>query len=63
MSFLVFQVGCSGCGVSSYPIKVVKELNEAINIAKNHPSTWKTEGGDGYVTIIDLDNCTEVDYD
>lgn len=55
--YLVFQVGCIECGVSSYPIKCVASLDEAQEIAKNHPSTWSTEGGDGYVTIIDIENC------
>jgi hypothetical protein len=61
MNYLVFQVGCIECGVSSYPIKVCETLEEARAVAADHPSTWKSEGGDGYITIIDLQNCKEVD--
>lgn len=43
--FLVFQVGCIECGVSSYPIKVTDTLKEAKAVAENHPSTWDSEGG------------------
>jgi hypothetical protein len=59
--YLVFQVGCSECGVSSYPIKVCTTLQEAEEIEKKHPSTWDSEGGDGFVMIIDLDACKDVD--
>jgi hypothetical protein len=59
MSYLVYQVGCIECGVSSYPVKVCQTLKEAEEVQANHPSTWESEGGDGYCTIIDLDNCTE----
>jgi len=41
-NYLVYQVGCIECGVSSYP------------------STWETEGGEGYVTVIDLHTCKTV---
>jgi len=57
MSYLVYQVGCIECGVSSYPIKIVDTLDEATEVRENHPSTWGTEGGEGYVTIINLDTC------
>ena len=60
MSFLVYQVGCIECGVSSYPIKVCDSLEEAQEVWGNHPSTWDSEGGEGFVTIIDLDSCEEV---
>ena len=59
--FLVYQVGCIECGVSSYPIKKVDTLEEAQGVAKDHPSPWDSEGGDGYVTIIDLDTCQTVE--
>ena len=52
MKYLVFQIGCIECGVSSFPIKVTKTLEEAKSVASEHPDTWKSEGGDGYVTII-----------
>jgi hypothetical protein len=55
--YLVFQVGCIECDVSSYPIKVCETLEEAEACKKAHPSTWESEGGDGYVTIIDLQAC------
>jgi hypothetical protein len=60
LRYLVYQVGCIECGVSSYPIKWVESLDEAITIAKAHPDTWVSEGGDGYITVIDLANCKEV---
>ena len=58
--YLVIQIGCIECGVSSYPIKVCEALEEAENVANGHPSTWDTEGGDGYVMIVDLLKCEEV---
>ena len=58
--YLVYQVGCIECGVSSYPIKVCETLMEARNVRDSHPSTWESEGGDGYVTIIDLKTCETV---
>ncbi len=63
MNYLVFQVGCIECGVSSYPIKCCETIDEARDVAGNHPDTWESEGGDGYVTIIDIKNCKEVDDD
>lgn len=59
--FLVFQVGCIECGCSSYPIKVCNTLEEAREVENNHPSTWDSEGGDGYVIVIDLTTCKIVD--
>jgi hypothetical protein len=59
--YLVFQIGCIECGVSSYPIKTCTTLEDAKSTAAAHPSTWDTEGGDGYVTIIDLQECKTVD--
>jgi len=59
--YLVMQIGCMECGVSSYPIKVCKTLDEAMTVATAHPSTWETEDGDGYVQIIDLDACKNVE--
>lgn len=60
MPYLVYQVGCMECGVSSYPIRVCETLQEAEAVQNNHPSTWDSEGGDGYVTIIDLKTCKAV---
>lgn len=60
MSYLVYQIGCIECGVSSYPIKVCETREEAQQVAKSHPSTWDSEGGEGYVTIIDLQQCETV---
>jgi hypothetical protein len=59
-NYLVYQVGCIECGVSSYPIKTCATLDEAKSIATSHPSTWETEGGEGYVTVIDLHTCKTV---
>lgn len=58
--FLVYQVGCIECGVSSYPIKTCATLEDAEAVAKAHPSTWETEGGEGYVTILNLEECKTV---
>ena len=58
--FLVYQVGCIECSVTSYPIKVCETLEEAETVAKQHPSTWESEGGEGFVTIIDLETCKSV---
>ena len=54
--FLVYQVGCIECGVSSYPIALCETEEEANRIAEAYPSTWDTEGGDGYIDVIDLFN-------
>jgi len=61
MKYLVYQVGCIECGVSSYPIKVCETLDEAEECAARHPSTLASEGGDGYVTIVDLQKCETVE--
>lgn len=53
--YLVFQVGCIECGVSSYPIATCETIEEAREVKSKHPSTWESEGGDGYSTIIDLE--------
>ncbi len=58
--YLVYQVGCIECGVSSYPIKTCTTLKDAQAVARAHPSTWETEGGEGYVTVIDLQKCKTV---
>ena len=63
VKYLVLQIGCIECGVSSYPIKCTNDLNEAIQTAREHPSTWGTEGGDGYAGIWDIELCEVVDYD
>ena len=60
-NYIVYQVGCIECGVSSYPVKCCETLEEAVQAKAEHPSTWDSEGGDGYVTIIDVANCTEID--
>ena len=57
MKYLVFQIGCIECGVSSYPIKITDTLDEARSIQENHPSSWDTEGGESRVVIIDLEKC------
>ena len=56
--YMVVQIGCIECGVSSYPIGIYDTLEEAQNIKEAHPSTWESEGGDGYVSIwvINEDN-------
>jgi hypothetical protein len=59
-NYLVYQVGCIECSVSSYPIKICETLDDARATAQAHPSTWETEGGEGYTTIIDLNTCETV---
>lgn len=59
MKYLIMQIGCIECGVSSFPIATAKTLEEAQAIAENHPDTWETYGGDGYVMVIDLETCKE----
>ena len=56
--YIVVQIGCIECGVSSYPTGLYDTLEEAIKVRKAHPSTWESEGGDGYVEIwfINEDN-------
>ena len=49
--YMVVQIGCIECGVSSYPIGIYDNLEEAEKVKEAHPSTWVSEGGDGYVEI------------
>ena len=60
--YMVLQIGCIECGVSSYPIGVYNTLEEAREVEKNHPSTWDSEHGDGYTEIwaINENNETEM---
>lgn len=57
--YLVYQVGCIECGVSSYAVSKHDKLEDAVEAAKAHPSTWDSEGGDGYVSVINLDTLKE----
>lgn len=50
--YMVVQIGCIECGVSSYPVGVYNTLEEAENVSRSHPRTWDSEGGDGYVEIL-----------
>ena len=52
--YMVVQIGCIDCGVSSYPIGIYDTLEEAKKVREAHPSTWISEGGDGYVEIWDI---------
>ena len=52
--YMVVQIGCIECGVSSYPIGIYDTLEEAQKAKEAHPSTWKSEGGDGYVEIWEV---------
>ena len=49
--YMAVQIGCIECGVSSYPIGIYDTLEEAQKAKEAHPSTWVSEGGDGYVEI------------
>ena len=52
--YMVVQIGCIECGVSSYPVGIYNTLKEAQNVKEAHPSTWESEGGDGYVEIWEV---------
>ena len=52
--YMVVQIGCIECGVSSYPIGLYNTLEEAIKVKEAHPSTWVSEGGEGYVEIWEV---------
>ena len=52
--YMVVQIGCIECGVSSYPIGLYDTLEEAKKVSKARPSTWVSEGGDGYVEIWEV---------
>ena len=60
MKYLVLQIGCIECGVSSYPIKTFENLEDAKKCRDEHPSTWDSEGGDGRIAIYDLVECKEI---
>ena len=49
--YMVVQIGCIECGVSSYPIGIYNTLKKAKKVRKAHPSTWVSEGGQGYTEI------------
>ena len=53
--YMVVQIGCIECGVSSYPIGIYDTLEEARKVRRAHPSTRESEGGDGYVEIWAID--------
>ena len=52
--YMVVQIGCIECKISSYPIKVYDTLEEAEEVR----STWDNINGHGYVEIwfINEDN-------
>ena len=52
--YMVIQIGCIECGVSSYPVGLYDTLEEARKVREAHPSTWESEGGDGYVEIWEV---------
>ena len=56
--YMVVQIGCIECGVSSYPIGIYDTLEEAKKVSEAHPSTWSSEGGPGCTKIwfINEDN-------
>ena len=49
--YMVVQIGCIECGVSSYPIGIYDTLKKAKKVKEKHPSTWVSEGGQGYIEI------------
>ena len=52
--YMVIQIGCIECGVSSYPIGIYDNLEEAEKVKEAHLSTWVSEGGDDYVEIWEV---------
>lgn len=46
--FVVVRIGCIECGVSSDVIGVYDTRDEAEKVCEAQPSTWDTEGGQGY---------------
>ena len=56
--YMVVQIGCIEYGFSSYPVGIYDTLEEARKVREAHPSTWQSEGGDGYLAIwvINEDN-------
>ena len=53
--YMVVQIGCIECGVSSYPVGLYNTLEEARKVRESHPSTWESEAGEGYVEIWAID--------
>ena len=49
--YMVVQIGSIECDVSSYPIGIYDTLKKAKKVRKAHPSTWVSEGGQGYTEI------------
>ena len=49
--YMIVQIGCIECGVSSYPIGIYNTLKKAKKVRKAHPNTWDSEGGQGYTEI------------
>ena len=49
--YMVVQIGCIECGVSSYPVGIYNTLKKAKKVRKAHPNTWVSEGGQGYTEI------------
>ena len=52
--YMVVQIGCIECGFSSYPIGLYDTLEEAKKVKEANPSTWVSEGGEGYVEIWEV---------
>lgn len=44
-----------------YPIKACNSIEEAVNVRNAHPSTWDSEGGDGYAEIWNLETLEILD--
>ena len=42
-TYMVVQIGCIECGVSSYPVGIYDTLEEAEKVRGAHPSTWKVK--------------------
>ena len=49
--YMVVQIGCIECGVSSYPVGIYNTLKKAKKVRKAHPNTQVSEGGQGYTEI------------
>ena len=60
--YMVVQIGSMECGVSSYTVGIYDTLEEANEAYEKHPSTWDSEGGDGYVSIWVINEDNTIGY-
>jgi hypothetical protein len=51
--YVVVRIGCIECGVSSDVVGVFETRDEADKVCDSQPSTWDSEGGDGYHHVFE----------